>query len=96
MYYRLRFKSCPEEILFELLQEKQVQVRDVIQITKRNFKIKNARLVLFSEEAKVGSLRRLGDEEYVDSGRTYIVKRLPMIEVYDKRRKFIGSLIDSR
>ena len=87
MYYRLRFKSCPEEILFELLQEKQVQVRDVIQITKRNFKIKNARLVLFSEEAKVGSLRKLGDKEYVDSGRTYIVKRLPMIEVYDKRKK---------
>ena len=87
MYFRLGFNSCPKEFLFELLQEKQVQVRDVIQITKRTFKIKHARLVLFSEEAKVGSLRKLDDKEYVDSGKTYIVKRLPMIEVYDKRKK---------
>ena len=78
MYYRLRFNSCPKEFLFELLQEKQVQVRDVIQITKRNFKIKNARLVLFSEEGQVGSLRKLEDKEYIDSGKIYIVKRLPM------------------
>ena len=83
----MRFKSCPKEFLFELLQEKQVQVQNVIQITKYNFKIKNARLVLFCEEAKVGSLRKLDDKEYVESGRTYIVKRLPMTEIDDKGKK---------
>ena len=75
MYYRLRFKSCPKEFLFEQLQEKRVQVRDVIRITKENFKLKNARLVLFS--LKDGHLQKLDDEDYIDNGRTYIVKRLP-------------------
>ena len=77
MYYRLRFKPCPKEFLFELLQEKRVQVRDVIRITKENFKIKNATLVLFSQELKDGHLQKLDDEDYIDNGRTYIVKRLP-------------------
>ena len=77
MYYRLRFKSCPKEFLFELLQEERVQVRDVIRITKENFKLKNVILVLFSQELKDGRLQKLDDEVYIDNGRTYIVKRLP-------------------
>ena len=85
MYYRLRFKSCPKEFLFELLQENQVKVRDVIRIAKENFKLKNARLVLFSDEGQGESLRELDDKDYIVSGRTYIVKRLPLIEKHSEK-----------
>ena len=62
MYYRLRFKSCSKGFLSELLQEKQVQVRDVIRITNENFQLKHVRLVLFYEDVD-GSLRKLDDKD---------------------------------
>ena len=76
MYYRIQFKAVPEEFFFELLQEKNVRVQDVIQITKDNFKIKHSNLILLAPE----DLRKLDVKEYIDNGRTYIVKRIPMIE----------------
>ena len=50
MYYRIRFKAAPEDFLFELKQEKNVSVEDVIRITKDNFKIKHTTLVLLAAE----------------------------------------------
>ena len=73
MYYRIRFKAAPEEFLFELKQEKNVRVQDVIQLTKDNFKIKYSTLVLLTDEDQ----RQLGAKEYIENGRTYIVKRIP-------------------
>ena len=88
MYYRLRFKSYPKIYLFELLQEKHVQVRDVIRITRENFRLKNSGLVLYSQELENEHLRKLNDEELIVSGRTYIVKRQPLIKEYNKRKKY--------
>ena len=73
MYYRIQFKAAPEEFLFELKQEKNVRVQDVIQLTKDNFKIKYSTLVLHTDEDQ----RQLGEKEYIENGRTYIVKRIP-------------------
>ena len=73
MYYRIRFKAAPEEFVFELKQEKNVRVQDVIQLTKDNFKIKYSTLVLLTDEDQ----RQLGAKEYIENGRTYIVKRIP-------------------
>ena len=73
MYYRIRFKAAPEEFLFELKQEKNVRIQDVIQLTKDNFKIKHSTLVLLTAEDQ----RQLDEKEYIESGRTYIVKRIP-------------------
>ena len=84
MYYRLRFKSYPKIYLFELLQEKHVQVRDVIRITKENFRLKNSRLVLYSQELENGRLRKLNNKDVVYSGKTYIIKRQPLIKEYNK------------
>ena len=75
MYYRIRFKSFPKEFLFELMQKKQVRVRDVIYITKKNFKLKRSTLILFCDD---DPLHGLDDMDVVVSGKTYIVKRLPL------------------
>ena len=79
MYYRIKFKSCPQEFLFELLKKEEekggVRVRDVIKKTKQNFKIKRSRLILFTSEDPP---RKLDDMDYIESGRTYVVKRLPV------------------
>ena len=83
MYYRIRFRATPEEFFFELKQDKNVRVQDVIQITKDNFKIKRSALVLLTD----GDQRQLDEKEYIESGRTYIVKRIPIDEHVKSRRK---------
>ena len=82
MYYRIRFKAAPEEFLFEHKHQKIVRVQHVIHIVKDNFRIKQSTLVLLTVEDQ----RQLDEKEYIESGRTYIVKRIPNEK---KRRRYL-------
>ena len=79
MYYRIQFKAAPEEFLFEHKHQESVRVQDAIQTVKDNFRIKHSTLVLLTLEDQ----RQLDEKEYIESGRTYIVKRIPN----EKKRK---------
>ena len=74
MYYRIQFKATPEVFLFDLKQEENVCVQDVIQITKDNFKIKHSALILLTSKDQ----RQLDEKDYIEKGKTYIVKRIPI------------------
>ena len=69
MYYRLRFKPAPGEVLFELLQITPITVQDIIGIIKFNFKIVNSKVY--------ENGREMIKTEFVESGRIYNV-RIPV------------------
>lgn len=79
MFYRIRFKAAPEEFVFEV--KSFVLVRDVIQTVRDNFKIYKDELVVYDENCK-----RLHDTDQVDSGRTYVVKRIPSNRILYRRK----------
>ena len=97
MYYRIKFKIDPkqEDYLFELLQVERVKVRDVITKVRETFKMEKTKLVLLTDE---DNSKQLDEIDYIEKGRTYIVKRLPpppplrrdyRIKRQRKRRKLI-------
>ena len=65
-YYQIRFKADPCEILFELLQEQSVTVKEVLQIVKYNFK--NSKLTLLVEKRTM-----VDHDEIVIPGKFYII-----------------------
>ena len=67
MIYKINFEAAPAEILFELLQADPVTVRDVLQVTKFNFK--NSMLTVYLEN------RKMERDELVVNGKIYRIKR---------------------
>ena len=69
-YYQIRFKADPCEILFELLQEQSVTVKEVLQRVKYNFQ--HSRLTLLVQK------RTIDQDEIVIPGTVYIIMRKKM------------------
>ena len=80
MYYRIKFKAAPQELVFEALRHF-VFVRDLIQTVRHNFKISQADLQVYDERGN-----RLQETDSVDNGRTYIIKRVPSVRVVVRRK----------
>ena len=82
MYYRIQFRACPDVYLFELKKDK-ARVSHVIRQIKELFKIKHSTIKVFNE-----SEIELSSQDFIHSGRTYIVRRLPPLvgKRNDKRR----------
>ena len=60
MIYRIRFEADPDEIQFELLQERPVTVKKVLEIVKFNFK---------------NSTLTMDQDECIVRGRIYVINR---------------------
>ena len=84
MYYRIRFKAAPEEFLFKYKHCERVRVQDAIQTVKDKCSIKHCTLILLTAEEEQ---RQLDGKEYIESGRTYIVKRIPNEGKRRRRRR---------
>ena len=74
MYYRVKFRACPEVYFFEQLTNDKAHVSDVIHRVKGHFKIKHSTLKVFDGEIE------LSPQDFIQSGRTYIVRRLPTLD----------------
>lgn len=75
MYYRIQFRACPEDVyLFEQLTNDKAHVSDVIHQLKEHFKIKHSTLKVFDGESELAS------QDFIQSGRTYIVRRVPPLD----------------
>jgi len=73
MFYRIKFRACPSEYIFEVGNVNyDVLVRDAIQLIRLNFKIKRDNLNLYDD---TGSMLKLLDK--IENGKTYIVRRVP-------------------
>ena len=81
MYYRIKFKAAPKEFVFETIKHF-VLVKDVILTVRKNFKIHQDDLRVFSDEGM-----RLHPEDYVENGRTYVIKRVPSRKVRYSRNR---------
>ena len=85
MYYRIKFRSSPNiEYLFGDLTyvEKKTRVRLVILQAKRHFQLYHSKLVLFCED---GPREELDEKDYITNGKTYIIKRFPLVERKNKK-----------
>ena len=81
MYYRIKFKAAPKEFVFETIKHF-VLAKDVILTVRKNFKIYQDDLYVFSDEGM-----RLQPEDYVKNGRTYVIKRVPSQKVRYSRNR---------
>ena len=78
MYYRIQFHACPEDVyFFEQLTNDKAHVSDVIHQLKEHFKIIHSTIKVFDGKVELSS------QDFVYSGRTYIVRQLPRLD--DKR-----------
>ena len=80
MYYRIKFRSSPNiEYLFDDLLhiEKKTRVWMVIHKAKRHFKLYHSKLILFCED---NPREELDEMDYITNGKTYIIKRLPLVD----------------
>ena len=73
MYYRVKFRACPEVYFFELKQDKAI-VTDVIHLIKKLFKIKHSSIKVYDDKTE------LCRQDFITSGRTYTIKRLPLCQ----------------
>ena len=78
MYYRVKFKSVPEEFVF--VECGFVLVRDLIQSVRDHFKIYQSDLAVYDEHCI-----RLYEAEHIQNARTYIVKRIPSNRHYKRK-----------
>ena len=81
MYYRIKFKAAPKEFVFETIKHF-VLVKDVILTVRKNFKIHQDDLHVFSDEGM-----RLKPEDHVKNSRTYVIKRVPSRKVRYSRNR---------
>ena len=81
MYYRIKFKAAPKEFVFETIKHF-VLVKDVILTVRKNFKIHQDDLRVFSDKGM-----RLKPEDYVKNGRTYVIKRVSSRKVRYSRNR---------
>ena len=81
MYYRIKFKAAPKEFVFETI-EHFVLVKDVILTVRKNFKIHQDDLRVFSDEGM-----RLHPEHHMENGRTYVIKHVPSRKVRYSRNR---------
>ena len=88
MYYRIKFKSCPdiEYIFGDLMhvEREKIWVWLVIQNVKRHFQLFHSKLVLFCED---NPREELDEMDYITNGKTYIINRLPLV---GSKRKLIN------
>ena len=81
MYYRIKFKAAPQEFVFETI-EHFLLVKDIILVLKKNFRILQDDLHVYSDEGI-----RLYPKDHVENSRTYVVKRVPSGKVkYNRHR----------
>lgn len=71
MYYRMYFRACPGDLYFFELKKDKPQVLDVIHRVKEHFKIIHSTIKVFDGKVE------LSYQDFVYSGKTYIVRRLP-------------------
>ena len=71
MYYRMYFRACPGYVYFFELKKDKPQVLDIIHRVKEQFKIIHSTIKVFDGKVELSS------QDFVYSGKTYIVKRLP-------------------
>ena len=79
MYYRIKFKAVPKEFIFETVKGF-VMVKDIVETIRKNLKIYQDDLEVYSEEDKL----QLKDS--VENGRTYVIKRKPSNRVRYRRK----------
>ena len=81
MYYRIKFKAAPKEFAFETIKHF-VLVKDVILTVRKNSKIHQDDLHVFSDEGM-----RLQPEDHVENCRTYVIKCVPSRKVRYSRNR---------
>ena len=88
MYYRIKFKSCPdiEYIFGDLMhvEKEKIRVWLAIQKAKRYFQLYHSKLILFCED---NPREELDEMDYITNGKTYIINRLPLV---GSKRKLIN------
>lgn len=76
MFYRIKFKAAPQEFIVETIQGFILGL-DLLEVVRTNFNIYKSELLIFDESGKT-----LREEDYIEDGRTYIIKRVPFKPVY--------------
>ena len=72
MFYRIKFRACPTEYVFEMGKVNyEVLVKDVLPILRDTFKIMHDNLILYD----VNYILKLTDK--IQNARTYIIRRVP-------------------